>query len=242
MSWAPVIAASLTAGASLVIAILSVVFARNAVTRTRRFDVTDRAQRYREPLLHAAYNLQSRLWNIAHQRFLEDFHASGNERERQYARLNTTYLIGQYFCWAELIRDEAQYLSPGRRRKERKLISAMEGVRHLFADSQRLSIPTLRIFRGDQRAIGELFLVPVAHVPELAGRRTIGYAAFVNAHSVDARLESWLAPLIVSIDALAADLDGNGDRLVEVQRALVDLVNLIDPRGNRVSAGGRTKA
>lgn len=241
VSWTPVVAALVTAVASLVVAVGTAVFARRAVAQTRRLQAVDRAQRYREPLLHAAYNLQSRFWNILHQNFLEDFLLNGTQRDKQYARLNTSYLIGQYLCWAEIIRDETQYLSPDRRRKERKLIRAMETVRHGFSDSQGLTNSTFRIFRGDQRAIGELLSV-LGFESDTPRRRCIGYAAYVESQLTDGRMQSWTEPILTGIDTLASDLASNSERIRNIQHALVDLVNLVDPKGNSVVKADRSKA
>jgi hypothetical protein len=143
---------------SAVGALVAVLLSRRAVIRDRRLTADELAGRYRVPMLHAAFNLQSRLYNIGRQDFLGIFLTGGTSSEAEYARFNTAYLIGQYLCWAEILRREAQLLAPLHRGRDQDIVAAMEGVRYEMADSLSNSDPVLRIFRGDQRAIGEVML------------------------------------------------------------------------------------
>ena len=70
----------------------------------------------------------------------------------------------------------------------------MEEVREALSDSIDLPDPTLRVFRGERRAIGEVLLT-----------RT-------------------------------DNLDEHRARLVALQHALLKLIDLLDPDGDRVSA------
>ncbi|MBL8186502.1 MAG: hypothetical protein JNK38_00765, partial [Acidobacteria bacterium] len=60
--------------------------------------------KYREPLVLAAFELQSRCYNILRGQVLKNFHANGNEREREYTIQNTCYVFAQYLAWTEIIR------------------------------------------------------------------------------------------------------------------------------------------
>jgi hypothetical protein len=61
---------------------------------------------YREPRLAAAFELQARLHNILHRRFVEDY-VIGNRSERTDAAVESTlYVFGQFFAWREIIRRE----------------------------------------------------------------------------------------------------------------------------------------
>ena len=55
--------------------------------------------RYREPLGHAAYDLQSRLYNILEKKLIPIYYDSGSDRERSYVLDNTVFLAAQYFAW-----------------------------------------------------------------------------------------------------------------------------------------------
>jgi hypothetical protein len=69
--------------------------------------------RYREPLAAAAFDLQSRLYNILRLDFFEKF---GNDIERSEDAVETTLLrLAQYFGWTEILRRDIQFLSRGAR-------------------------------------------------------------------------------------------------------------------------------
>jgi hypothetical protein len=220
-------------------AVTTVVLTRRAAIRDRRAAAAEVALRYREPLLHAAFNLQTRLYNIASptHRFLGVFLANGTPAEAEYARLNTVYLVGQYLCWSEILRREGQFIDPVDLRRDRAVMEAMEEVRETLSDSIDLPDPTLRVFRGEQRAIGEILLTKTDNPSERVGPRwdCLGYAAFVKA--LDGKdTARWFTTLLEDVDRLADDLDQHRDRLVALQHALLKLINLLDPNGDRVSA------
>jgi hypothetical protein len=222
---------------SAVGALVAVMLNRRAITRDRRLAADELAGRYRVPLLHAAFNLQSRLYNIGRQDFLGIFLTGGSSSEAEYARFNTVYLIGQYLCWAEILRRETQLLAPLHRGRDRDIMMAMENIRYEMADSLRNSDPVLRIFRGDQRAIGEVMLTTTDEPADRIGPRwdCIGYAKFVQL-LVDEQpaMSRWMQPLLHDLDTLAADYHTHQTRLIAIQHYLVELTNLIDPEGSRI--------
>ena len=141
------------------------------------------ATRFREPLLQAAHNLQSRIYNILKQDFLGRFYSASeaSQHERDYAVNNTCYLFGQYLCWVEIIRRESQYVDPRSRDKNRTIVEQLEHVRDTMAESTRHTDRAMRLFRGEQRAVGELMLVPVPSPSgEVPRWECLGYAAFVE--------------------------------------------------------------
>ena len=228
--------AAISAGA----AVVTVVLSRRAADRDRRLAAADLALRYREPLLHAAFNLQSRLYNIGRptgQPFLERFLIDGSPAEQEYARLNTVYLIGQYLCWSEILRRETQFIDPEDRRRERQVMNYMENIREVFSTSFEFNERTLRTFRGEQRAIGEVMLTKSDYPSDRVGPRSdcIGYAAFVKAMESDENVRRWFGSLMSDMDTLANALDGHRARLTVLQNALLDLINLLNPDGDRVT-------
>lgn len=56
----------------------------------------DLMNRIRDPLLWAAFDLQSRIYNIVAQNFLNAYLLHGSEDERAYARRNTVFVFAQY--------------------------------------------------------------------------------------------------------------------------------------------------
>jgi hypothetical protein len=220
-------------------AVTTAVLIRRAAVRDRQAAVEEQALRYREPLLHAAFNLQTRLYNIANPThvFLQRFLTNGTPAEAEYARLNTVYLLGQYLCWSEILRREGQFIDPVDLRRDREVMTCMEEVREVLSDSITFTDPVLRVFRGEQRAIGEVLLTRSDNPSARIGPRwdCLGYAAFVKA--LDAKdTARWFATLLEDVDRLADGLEEHRDRLVALQHALLQLINLLDPNGDRVSA------
>ena len=225
-------------------ALVAVILNRRAITRDRRLAADELAGRYRVPILHAAFNLQSRLYNVGRQDFLGVFLTGGSPSEAEYARFNTAYLIGQYLCWAEILRRETQLLAPLHRGRDRDIVTAMENVRYEMADSLSNPDPVLRIFRGDQRAVGEVMLTTTDEPADRIGPRwdCIGYAKFVQFLVDEApAMSRWIQPLLHDLDTLAANYHAHKARIIAMQHHLVELINLIDPEGNRIPQDQREK-
>jgi hypothetical protein len=110
--------------------------------------------RYRDPLLGAAFDLQSRIYNILILGF-SGYLSSGDDGEKSYAVNSTLFLIAQYFGWTEALRRGVQFLDLGEVERSRELVSRLENVRGTFSTDTRVQGP-FRIFRAQQRAMGEL--------------------------------------------------------------------------------------
>ena len=111
-----------------------------------------------------------------------------------------------------------------------------------MADSLSNSDPVLRIFRGDQRAIGEVMLTTTDQHADRIGPRwdCIGYAAFVQgATDKQSPISRWIQPLLDDIDKLAANYSAHQARIIAIQHHLVELINLIDPGGDRIPVNQR---
>jgi hypothetical protein len=181
--------------------------------------------RYREPLLGAAYELQGRLWNILGLNFLGKYYLAGDEAQKTYAVENTLYVVAQYFGWSEILRREIQFMNFSDSKRTR-VVNARQGrIVELFqSDDPRLGRPFL-VWRGEQRAIGELMIESDADRVHC-----LGYAGFIGRRETTFR--SWFERLETDIDALAR---GTTPRLLELQHALVDLIRELDPQGLRYS-------
>lgn len=194
--------------------------------RTRGAQLAELVRSYEQPLLNSAYDLQSRLFNL-HRGF------RGRRDEGDYFRSNTLYVIAEYFGWLEIVRREMQFLDLGKDGDSARLKAALDRVQDTFAETSRRYTDHLYIYRGQQRAIGELMIVELDD-PVRPGRRSIcmGYATFAERHTAPP-----LAPWLSRIDARIADLTGPDlVRLVEVQHALIDLIDLVDPARVRFPA------
>jgi hypothetical protein len=90
------------------------------IRHDRRRQAEEIVGRYSRPLMQAAYELQSRIYNIARLRFF----ARGSLLDayrRSYAETSTLWLIGQYLGWVEILRREVQFLDLGDLAKTRLL-------------------------------------------------------------------------------------------------------------------------
>lgn len=222
-----------------VVAVLVTALLTYRLNRLSRLDrAEDLATRFREPLLQAAHNLQSRLYNIVRLDFLTRFYtgAGATDHERDYAVRNTAYLFGQYLCWVEVIRRESQYVDPRSRENNRVIVERLEAVRDRLAESIVDDDRTVRLFRGEQRAVGEIMLVPTPAPDQMLPRwECLGYAAFVDRAS-DPRFQAWFTALEAGIEEIAKRGDDFPTRITELQRALVDLMDVLDPQCERVPA------
>jgi len=212
-------------------AIAAVVVNRRAAVRDRRASAEEMAMRYRIPLLRAAFDLQTRLYNIGQQDFLGKF-AGGDEsppEHRDYAVANTLYLVAQYLCFSEIIRHGMLFLDPVDRTRQRDLMNAMEAVRDAFSNTVKIEGGALCLFRGEQRAIGEIMLTERQGAPPGApGWDCIGYAAFV-ARLEEPEFDRWFTLLRRSLDDIRAEVRAHDQRLIELQNGLLDLIGLMDP-------------
>lgn len=225
-----------TAFISVLGALVSAFFAQR-LARSARLDQADElALRFREPLLQAAFNLQSRLFNILQLDFLGLFLTSdrATDDEREYAVCNTVYLLAQYLGWVEVIRRESQYMDPRSRQHNREIADRLEKVREGISDSRILTDPVLRLFRGEQRAIGEVMLRATNPVtPGVPRWECTGYAEFLDARHAE-RLSRWFPRLEADVEVLGKDLESHRDRAIRIQRDLVDLVDVLDPDAERI--------
>jgi hypothetical protein len=181
--------------------------------------------RYREPLLGAAYELQGRLYNILELDFLRRYYLAGDEAQKAYAVENTLYVVAQYFGWSEILRREIQFLSFSDSTRTRAVAKRQREIVEVFqSDEPELGRPLL-IWRGEQRAIGELMIEPANGQVQC-----MGYASFMGRREPGFR--SWFERLEADVDTLAG---GTNPRLFKPQHALIELIRELDPRGLRYS-------
>jgi hypothetical protein len=239
-----VVLASLVSVASAIISVVAgtrtaqlehrLTMERDELLRRRYLD--DVVSRYREPMLRAAIDLQSRFYNIVQKRFLQRYWTR-SEAERAYAVTNTLYVVAEYLGWVEILRREVQYLDLGDIAENRTLATLLERITTLFLTDEMDD--GFRLFRGEQRAIGELMLV--SRVADGKVRYDcLGYATF-TAKLDDPQFASWFNRLTDDIAQLAQGGDVRERRLRELQHALVDLIDFFDRARTRVPETRRQK-
>jgi hypothetical protein len=216
-------------------------------SRLKNYERQDYMGRYRDSLLWVAFDLQSRVYNIlfghqagqqeANARFMQALLLDGTDRQARYVRFSTAYVFAEYLGWAEIFRRDIQFLDLGKSNRNREVLLCLANISRTLGSS-RIPGTHYRLFRADQRAIGEVMIAPESS----PGHRWCrGYAEFSQLVLEDAEFGYWTQELIDHIDAAAREPDDATDRLLRLQHQLVELVNLLDPHHIRFPAAERTR-
>lgn len=181
--------------------------------RLMRLEQEQRAEevlkRYREPLAAAAFDLQSRLYNILRQGFLERFGAGSLSDEAMWT---TLFRMAQYFGWTEILRRDIQFLSFPEDASTRRVAELQSEIARRFLDDEPGH--ALMIWSDEQRGLGERMIDDKG--------ACLGYAAF-REHEEDFGV--WRRRVEEGMQDPASR-----ERLREVQHLLCDLVESLDER------------
>jgi hypothetical protein len=211
--------------------------------RRKQEDAAETAERilhqYREPLIDAANTLQGRLYNIMQQNFLGKFYVNQTDQaERTYARDYTVYAIAEYLTWVEILRREMRFQDLGDTKRNRDLMERLTSIQYAF---QRDDIPAqFQVFRGRQRAIAEVMMVPT-NAPEGPRNEAMGYASFSHRLVDDVEFASWFAQLQRDVDTVAQSTMDRNLRLTHLQRELIDLIDFLDDKNVRIPPAFRQR-
>jgi hypothetical protein len=169
--------------------------------------------RYREPLAAAAFDLQSRLYNILRM----DFFAKYGEGYRAEDALRTTlFRLAQYFGWTEILRRDIQFLSFPEDDATRRVAQLQSKISKRFLTDN--PSPALMIWGDEQRAIGEMMIVE-----EYGKVLCMGYANF--SEQCDLTFATWRDRLRTEVHDEAARA-----RLCDIQHLLCELVETLDAK------------
>jgi hypothetical protein len=235
--------ALISAAVALVTALLSVYATQSIPKLQARLKGKETVSRYRNPILYAAYDLQCRIYNIVQGDLLKLL--EGDEREQNYLVNSTLFVIAQYLAWAEAIRRGVQYLDLGKKGKTRELVDLLEEIRHWFSTQHKITEPPFRIYRADQRAIGELMLQ--GRLDNQSGSmlwRCRGYAYFCTKldEDKDQGFARQFAMLKSDVRNFAEDKETARARLIALQHALIDLIDLLDPPKQSICIPGNSRS
>jgi hypothetical protein len=245
-----VITAIIAAIVAVVSAVISV-YGQNRIARltdrlmkqreaeSREMQTAALMSKYRDPLLRSAIDLQSRFYNIHMNRFLERFYQE-SPKAQDYARFNTLYVVAEYLGWVEILRREIQFLDLGDLDRNRRLTELLASINQAFG-RYKLGGP-LRLFNGEQRAIGEIMTMPRSggEGEGFIGYECIGYATFVKKMN-EPEFAEWFAKLREDIDAIATVPTVGAERLILIHSKLIDLIDFLDPHQVRVPPHHRTR-
>jgi hypothetical protein len=211
---------------------------RQREERSREAQSQALVARYRDPLLRSAFDLQSRIYNVAAKSILTLYRADPPQTQR-YIVENTLYVIAEYLGWVEIMRRDVQFLDLGSVDRSRRLNALLDAItRTFFATHYPVSF---RLFRGQQRAIGELMMLPRRQEGQAAQYECMGYAAFSRRLHDDASFAEWFEGLRQDIGRLIDDRDRHVPRLIGLQHALIDLIDFLDPDQVRIPPHDRQK-
>ncbi len=184
--------------------------------------------KYRNPILRTAFDFQSRLYNIVYLNFLQIYYHKSSYY-KDYAINSTLYVIAEYLGWVEILRREIQFLDLGDVEMNRRLEKLMYKIsRVFFSDAIEM---TFCLFRGEQRAIGEIMLSPTT-LSNTRNYECIGFATFVQ-RLKEPEFSQWLVKLQQDIEKIANsenrfDTERYEQRLIKLQHALIDLIDFLD--------------
>jgi hypothetical protein len=207
-------------GGVLAAAGISAAVAYFTARRARKEKAEEVLKRYREPLAAAAFDLQSRLYNILCLSFFDTF---GADHERfELAEKTTLFRFAQYFGWTEILRRDIQFLSFPKADATKGVVELQLEISRCLNTSRDHQF--LMLWADEQRAIGEKMIVE-EHDKVLC----MGYARF--AEEYDERFELWCARLRSDLQS-----ESGHDRLRTVQHKLCELVEALDPERIRYAA------
>lgn len=175
--------------------------------------------RYRGPLLDAAWQLGDRVDNIRNRAFFYYLsEASGREQD---ARLSTLFRFANYLGWREFLRTEVQLLRFDNEQDTRSTAQFLNDVTWVLG-SDKLDGRWAMLWGDEQRGIGEL----MTERPSDASFIVRGHAAFYRDY--DKTFASWMDRFAVDLFSSAAK---QSNRLRLLQWALYGLVRQLDEEG-----------
>ncbi|KUJ16930.1 uncharacterized protein LY89DRAFT_67884 [Mollisia scopiformis] len=193
----------------------------------RRAEAKALVHKYRDPLLLAAMDLQSRIYGIV-QASLLSFHA--DEEKRDLVFVYTSFLVGQYFSWTWILRRQAQFVRFSTDKQNRELSRLLETITDEIATDANAAEHPFMLWRGQQMAIGEM-------MTEKDGDELhcIGYSEFVRRYHTNEEFHNWFKPIERSLQDLVRARERHDPvatyRLRRLQHRLIDLITLLDAEG-----------
>lgn len=245
---------------SIIVAVISLVGSITATLITvwsnwltdihkRRSETSKLVAKYHDPLLRAAQDLQSRLYNMTQDKNI--FHRMETKQQRDDNLIAyTCFLIGQFCAWVCILRRQGQFVQFSTDGDYKEFVNALDAIHEAFSDNEPpLEKHPFCLWRNQQLGIGE-----VMTVKEDGGELVcMSYATFTRKKADNDSDMHWFKTLEEDINMLAShhQKKQNGEtteildqRLRILQHLLVKLIRMLDPkklrsdstRGNLVAA------
>jgi hypothetical protein len=192
---------------------------REGRAEERRSDAKVVLDRYRGPLLDAAWELGDRVDNIRNRAFFA--YLSPDSNRKQDAERTTLFRFAYYLGWREFIRIEVQLLRFDNEEDTRLVAAFLNDVTWVLA-SDKLDEAWAMLWGDEQRGIGEL----MTEYPSCSSTIVSGHAAFRRDY------EKTFAPWMERFGGdLFSYVAVNSHRLRVLQWALYGLVRQLDEEG-----------
>ncbi len=181
---------------------------------------------FRAPAIRAVSELQSRIYVILKGDDAGNYEYLKGLGQESYYINSTAFLTAQCFAWAEILRHKVSTLDYS------ELVTRLEQVTTSFSHGQR----GFQVFRLEQREIGERMLVSSS----TSGQHCMGYSDYITLME-SGQASGCFQRLDASVRYLLEHPTEQVIRLIQIQHALVDLINFIDPDERWVPKDTRTK-
>ncbi|WP_328339716.1 hypothetical protein [Micromonospora sp. NBC_00421] len=195
-------------------------------------------RRYQDPLRWAAESLQSRLYNVIRCGLLPRYLRCGDPEDERYVVDNTVYVLAEYLGWVELLRRDHRFLHSNADQNTRDLLEIIQRTHKTLA-TDALQGP-FRLFRGQQRAIGELMLT-WTESPAGRIRDVLGYAAFCHLLDSDPAFRRWFERLRAEVPVIQNVDDHGNQRLSQLHDDLLALLDLLRQEGSPPLSEGKSR-
>ena len=136
-----------------------------------------------------------------------------------------------------LVAQTFQFLDLGNSKTNQQIMFALTKISRTIGAASLTDTECFRIFRADQRALGELMIEPDSKPGE---RRCMGYATFCS-KLTDEGYAEWGQELLNHVELAALQPALARDRLTKLQHQLIDLIDLLDTEGRRFPSEERSR-
>ncbi|KAI0177742.1 hypothetical protein BJ166DRAFT_507772 [Pestalotiopsis sp. NC0098] len=245
--------------ASVIVAALGAYFSYSTQERKARREAERLLQKYRDPLLFAAEDLQSRLGGIFHADVLSFHGKSPHHNDALY--IYTSFVLGQFFAWTHILRTQTQLLPFSLEESKRlskfiEILHSIQGV--MLLNNNEAEGTAFTLWRGNQMAIGEF--MAEGGSGGSSEKLCIGFYEFTRTWKADKPvggntvagadgtltetagsghydgLRYWFGPIVDGLELLVEKGPDapEGYRLRRLQHLLVDLIAVLDPQKSRI--------
>ncbi|OAA27717.1 hypothetical protein UG55_100745 [Frankia sp. EI5c] len=198
---------------------------RSARDSEKRSAAKTELDRYREPLLVAAFDLGARIHNIRKKQFLA--YLTSTERRSRLALLGTLFCVARYFGTLEIVYSRLALLRFESADDTRVVAALLADISGALSSDQYDRVDTYHssrfmLWREEQRAIGEL----MRGGPGSTSTECLGFSYFHD--NYDEVFAEWFAAFAAALETPVAVTSA---RLARLQTLLALLVGLLDEEG-----------